>query len=52
MLTLDLCLDVGNGVMEGYMFNLSCCVLFNLTWAYFLRYIVHGPVEESHGPFN
>ena len=37
---LALCLDVGTGVMEGDMLNVSCCILFNLTWDYFLIYIL------------
>ena len=51
---LDMCLNVGTGVMGGALSNLMlmwnyCCILFNLTWASFLRYIVHSPVEAYRG---
>ena len=46
---LPLCLDVGTGVMEGDMLNLSCCILVNLKRAYFIISIFHSPVEESRG---
>ena len=51
MPTLALCLDVGNGAMEGDFLNLSCCILFNLTRASFIRSIVHSTFEESRGTF-
>ena len=51
MTILDLCWDVGAGVVEGDMLNLSCCILFNLTWNHFLRYVVRILVEESRGTF-
>ena len=51
MQTLDMCLDAGTGVMEGSQLNLMRCILFNITWASFIRSIVHIPVEESHGTF-
>ena len=42
--TMDNCLDEGTGVVEGALMNLSFCMIINLTWDYFLRYIVHGLV--------
>ena len=36
MHALALYLDVGTGVMKGALLNLSCCVLFHLTWDFFL----------------
>ena len=49
--TLNLCWKVCNGVIEGSLLNLLCCILFNITWDYFFRFIVYITVEESCGPF-
>ena len=54
--TLDLCRNVGTGVIESDLLNLmllwNCwCILFNLTWAYFLRSIVHSTVKAYRGTF-
>ena len=38
--------------MEGSWLDLSCCISFNLTRAYFLISVVHSLVEESCGPLN
>ena len=47
----DLGLYVCTGVTEEAMLNLSGGILFNLKWDYFIIYIVHIKVEESHGTF-